>query len=100
MFSFTFIAIALLVPALWVWNMLSLWNWRYFILFFPLNAVIVAAYIYGALTGAIGFSGHDEYGLGRIVFALEVLLTHVILIALFIIVFKRAQSHTGKRLVF
>ena len=96
MFSFVFIAVALLVPILWVWNVLSLLSWRYFIPVFLLNAVFVAVYLYGSLNGAIGFSGHDEYGLGRIVFALAALFIHVILVALFTSVFIKTQSNIGK----
>ena len=91
MFNFLLLTVALLVPILWIWTVLILLNWRYFNPFFLLNAVLIVGYLYAFLTGIVGFFGHNEYGLGRIMAVIILLVSHVVLAFLFAIVRRRSQ---------
>jgi len=88
MFKILILAVPTFAIALWWWSLYSLRQWHYFLPFYLANAFVSGSYIFATMNGGIGFSGHDEYGLGRIAAALLALLVHVIAVAFFTLWFR------------
>lgn len=77
---FTIHLLIFLVPgALWITSLALLSKWKFFKLFFVLNAILVIAYLLYLIYGNPPFIGHDEYGLQRFGYVVFVPMVHIVL---------------------
>ncbi len=79
---FLLVLIFLVPGILWYISMALLSNWKYFKLFFVLNAILVVGYSLYLIYADLPFIGHDEYGIQRLLYVIFVPIIHIVLIFL------------------
>ena len=78
--AYTIIYLIFFIPGiLWIISIWLLSKWKFFKLFFVLNAVLVLAYSLYLIYGYPPFIGHDEYGIQRFGYIIFVPVLHVVI---------------------
>ena len=72
------VLLLLLTPALWIISLVLLAGWHYFWRFFIVNLLVLSAYVFVFTSISWVNYGHDEYGLGRIVYPTLACVVHVL----------------------
>ncbi|RAK65859.1 hypothetical protein [Hymenobacter edaphi] len=68
----------LLLPLLWILTLYLLSDWPHFRRFLWFNRLLLLGYVVVLLGTEWQSFGHDEYGLGKLLLALLVLIAHVV----------------------
>ena len=87
----------LLLPAfLWSISLYILSNWKWFWKFSILNGFLIIIYIPYILFGEIAYLSHDEYGIGRLMLLLLLLIIHAITVLIFAVIRKVRMNYRSR----
>jgi hypothetical protein len=71
-----FLLALLVAGALWVWSIVSIPDTKTFGMYFLIHVLLIATYSYFWTSYSQLITGHDEYGLGKLIGYLLLLICH------------------------